>query len=168
MYPVCVWYPKCAHCPECACYPARMYAFNYRLSNRLNESYWRGSCVNRCNRLACAHVLQFVVFFLNLMNQFFFVALHRFLYRGPSPRFVGRPLIEIFFIFFSIMFRFPLVHAVSAVLLLVYRVYRCSIVVLSSVYRFLLSSVLSVVLFVRLVLIETLLSLDHLWARSVD
>lgn len=102
------------------------------------------------------------------MNQFFFVALHRFLYRGPSPRFVGRPLIEIFFIFFSIMFRFPLVHAVSAVLLLVYRVYRCSIVVLSSVYRFLLSSVLSVVLFVRLVLIETLLSLDHLWARSVD
>lgn len=41
------------------------------------------------------------------MNQFFFVALHRFLYRGPSPRFVGRPLIEIFFYFFSIMFRFP-------------------------------------------------------------
>jgi hypothetical protein len=77
------------------------------LSNRLNESYWRGSRVNRCNRLACAHVLQFVVFFLNLMNQFFFVALHRFLHRGPSPRFVGRPLIEIFFIFFSIMFRFP-------------------------------------------------------------
>jgi len=64
-------------------------------------------------------------------------------------------------------------HAVSAVLLLVYRVYRCSIVVLSSVYliiglSFLLSSVLSVVLFVRLVLIETLLSLDHLWVRIVD
>jgi antibiotic biosynthesis monooxygenase (ABM) superfamily enzyme len=62
---------------------------------------------------------------------------------------------------------------VSAVLLLVYRVYRCSIVVLSSVYliiglSFLLSSVLSVVLFVRLVLIETLLSLDHLWVRIVD
>lgn len=61
----------------------------------------------------------------------------------------------------------------SAVLLLVYRVYRCSIVVLSSVYliiglSFLLSSVLSVVLFVRLVLIETLLSLDHLWVRIVD